>query len=71
MLAFNTLHRGGRVRLGVGLPLVMNGNVLLQRLARFVRKTLSFSKSDDYHEAALSLFIHRYNQTLKQSISQF
>ena len=43
---------------------------LRQRLARFVRKTLSFSKSDIYHEAVLSLFIHRYNQTLKQAISQ-
>ncbi len=30
MLAFNPLHRGGRVRLGVDLPLVMNGNVLLR-----------------------------------------
>ena len=43
---------------------------LRQRLARFVRKTLSFSKSDTYHEATLSLFIHRYNQNLKQAISQ-
>ena len=44
---------------------------LRQRLARFVRKTLSFSKSDVYHKAALSLFIHRYNQNLKQATSQF
>jgi len=43
---------------------------LRQSLARFVRKTLSFSKSDTYHEAVLSLFIHRYNRTLKSAISQ-
>ena len=36
-------------------------NTLRQRLARFVRKTLSFSKSDVYHEAALKLYLHYYN----------
>jgi IS1 family transposase len=36
-------------------------NTLRQRLARFVRKTLSFSKSDFYHELVLRLFIIRYN----------
>jgi insertion element IS1 protein InsB len=39
-------------------------NTLRQRLARFVRKTLSFSKSDEFHEIALKLFIHHYNSTL-------
>jgi IS1 family transposase len=34
---------------------------LRQRLARFVRRTLSFSKSEKMHEACLHLFIHRYN----------
>lgn len=34
---------------------------LRQRLARFVRRTLSFSKSSQMHEACLRLFIHRYN----------
>jgi insertion element IS1 protein InsB len=37
-------------------------NTLRQRLARFVRKTLSFSKSVQMHEACLLLFIHRYNR---------
>jgi insertion element IS1 protein InsB len=32
-----------------------------QRLSRFVRRTLSFSKSEKMHEACLRLFIHRYN----------
>jgi insertion element IS1 protein InsB len=34
---------------------------LRQRLARLVRRTLSFSKSSVMHEACLRLFIHRYN----------
>jgi IS1 family transposase len=37
-------------------------NTLRQRLARFVRKTLSFSKSDEMHEVCLMLFLHRYNE---------
>jgi len=36
-------------------------NPLRQRLGRFVRKTLSFSKSLVMHDARLSLFLHRYN----------
>ena len=40
-------------------------NTLRQRLARFVRKTLSFSKSDQMHEICLRLFIHRYNLSLR------
>lgn len=38
-------------------------NTLRQRLARFVRKTLSFSKSDRFHELAFRLFVHHYNFT--------
>jgi len=37
-------------------------NTLRQRLARFVRMTLSFSRSEVMHEACLLLFLHRYNQ---------
>jgi insertion element IS1 protein InsB len=36
-------------------------NTLRQRLARFVRKTLSFSTSLFMHDACLNLFLHRYN----------
>src|SRR5438874_4420352 len=36
-------------------------NTLRQRLARFVRKTLSFSKSGPMHEVCLRLFLHCYN----------
>ncbi len=39
-------------------------NTLRQRLARFVRKSLSFSKSDRMHEICLRLFLHRYNLSL-------
>ncbi len=42
-------------------------NTLRQRLARFVRKTLSFSKSDVMHEICLFLFLHRYNNQLALS----
>jgi len=42
-------------------------NTLRQRLARFVRKTLSFSKSLLMHTACLKLFLHRYN--LERTIS--
>ncbi|MBN1453347.1 MAG: IS1 family transposase [Anaerolineales bacterium] len=38
-------------------------NTLRQRLARFVRKSLSSSKSDRFHEFVFRLFVHRYNQT--------
>jgi hypothetical protein len=35
---------------------------LWQRLGRFVRETLSFSKSDAMHEICLLLFLHCYNK---------
>lgn len=36
-------------------------NTIRQRLARFVRKTLSFSKSDHMHLLCLHRFLVRYN----------
>jgi IS1 family transposase len=36
-------------------------NTLRQRLGRFTRKTLSFSKRDDMHEGVLRLFLQEYN----------
>lgn len=35
---------------------------LRQRLGRFVRKTLSFSKSEQMHEICLVLYLHYYNR---------
>ena len=40
-------------------------NTIRQRLARFVRKTLSFSKSESMHLICLHLFLVRYNLDLK------
>jgi IS1 family transposase len=37
-----------------------------QRLARFVRKTLSFSKSQLMHDICLRLFLWRYNMDIRQ-----
>ena len=37
---------------------------LRQRLGRFVRKTLSFSKCEQMHDFALRLFVHHYNLSL-------
>ena len=36
-------------------------NTLRQRLARFTRKTLAFSKRDDLHDGLLCMFIYDYN----------
>lgn len=45
-------------------------NTLRQRLARFVRKTLSFSKSDHFHNLVLKLCICRHNRLRLANISQ-
>ena len=37
---------------------------LRQRVGRFVRKSLSFSKCEQMHELMLKLFIHNYNTSL-------
>lgn len=42
-------------------------NTLRQRLGRFVRKSLSFSKSEAMHELCLRLFLHDYNLSLALS----
>ena len=42
-------------------------NTLRQRLGRFVRKTLSFSKCETMHDMCLRLFLHEYNCSLALS----
>ena len=37
-------------------------NTLRQRLGRFVRKSLSFSKSELMHDVCLGIFLRRYNR---------
>jgi insertion element IS1 protein InsB len=41
-------------------------NTIRQRLARFVRKTLSFSKSQLMHDICLRLFLWRYNMDIRR-----
>ncbi|MGI9104705.1 MAG: IS1 family transposase, partial [Pyrinomonadaceae bacterium] len=36
-------------------------------LAHFVRKSLSFFKSDEMHETCLRLFLHYYNRSVALS----
>ncbi len=40
-------------------------NILRQRLGRFVRRALSFSKCDEMHEICLRLFLHEHNRRIK------
>ena len=39
-------------------------NTIRQRLARYVRKTLSFSKSQDLHNMVTKQFIINYNRSV-------
>ncbi len=47
----------------IGIPHIAKSaeGGILRVLARFVRMTLSFSKSELMHKACLLLFLHRYN----------
>jgi len=60
-------HTASGKESGQTAPVERWNNPLRQRLARFVRKTLSFSKSDVMHEICLFLFLHRYNNELALS----
>ena len=44
-------------------------NTIRQRLSRFVRKTLSFSKSEHMHLICSHLFLHHYNLERKAILS--
>jgi len=43
-------------------------NTLRQRIGRYVRQTLSFSKSDEYHDMVTQWFIVQYNLGLSLTI---
>jgi insertion element IS1 protein InsB len=45
-------------------------NTLRQRVARLVRKTLSFSKKLENHIGAIWLFIHDYNRSLREKLAK-
>ncbi len=44
-------------------------NTLRQRLARYVRKTLSFYKSDAMHQLVTKWFITEYNRDCRNAVS--
>lgn len=54
-------HRVGGKETGLTNHIERFNNTLRQRLARFVRKALSFSKSDQLHLICLHAFLIRYN----------
>ena len=54
-------HTAARKESGETAHVERWNNTLRQRLARFVRMTLSFSKSVVMHEACLPLFLSHYN----------
>jgi IS1 family transposase len=45
-------------------------NTLRQRVARLVRKTLSFSKKLENHIGAIWLFIHDYNRGIREKLAK-
>jgi insertion element IS1 protein InsB len=62
-------HRPSGKETGQTAHIERFNNTLRQRLARFVRKTLSFSKSEIVHETCLKLFIWRYNLKIQAKLS--
>ena len=42
-------------------------NTLRQRVGRFIRKTLSFSKKEENHKMILAIFIHKYNLEIAEN----
>lgn len=45
-------------------------NTLRQRIARLVRKTLSFSKKLENHIGAIWMFIHDYNRQIREKLAE-
>ncbi len=53
---------------GETAPMERWNNTLRQRVGRYVRQTLSFSKSDEYHHLVTTWFIVQYNEGLSLTI---
>lgn len=60
-------HRARETGSGQTAPLERWNRHIRQRLARFGRKRLVFSKSDGYHRWVTRWFIHDYNQAVSTS----
>ena len=57
----NGKHRSCNKKSGELNHIERFNNTLRQRLSRYTRKTLSFSKSDEYHNIVTARFIQNYN----------
>jgi IS1 family transposase len=60
-------HRASGKETGETAHIERFNNTLRQRCANLVRKTLSFSKHDRWHEARIRLFIDHYNHQLERT----
>jgi IS1 family transposase len=61
-------HSMGGKETGNASRLERWNNTIRQRLARYVRKTLSFSKKDKFHHLITKIFIWFYNMELKEQL---
>ena len=64
-----TRHRSTAKASGETTHMERWNNTLRRANARYVRKTLSFSKSEVYHELSTRLFIIRYNVLRRSSVT--
>jgi insertion element IS1 protein InsB len=64
-----SLHRSVGKETGETAHMERWNNTLRQRLGRFVRKTLSFSKSGEMHEVAVRLWVATYNLAILAAAS--
>ena len=63
------LHRPGGKGAGQTCHIERFNNTLRQRLARLVRRTMSFSKSAKMHKICLALFIYDYNRSRNNNLN--
>ncbi|NJM58434.1 MAG: IS1 family transposase [Synechococcales cyanobacterium RU_4_20] len=61
-------HRGVGKDSGLTSYIERFNNTLRQRVSRFVRKTLSFSKKLENHVGAIWNFIHEYNRLIREKM---
>ena len=58
-------HRSVRKHIGLTNHVERFNAILRNRLGRFTRKTLSFPKKKENHEAVLPMFLLKYNQDMR------
>src|SRR5437879_5550624 len=62
------IHRSVGKETGETAHIERWNNTLRQRVGRYVRQTLSFSKSDEYHHLLTTWFIAQYNESLSLTV---